>query len=148
MKSAPGPSSDVRLDPRDVRLRGLSGYGREAADIAGSTPQVNAPCDPPPCKARSTKIGWRRITAVSPTAEFICGNSDPDIDYVVVIEARRRTSKGVLVDLAVLHDDLEVLGGVGDQVDVLQRIAVDQQQVGECALLHDAELAGIRIAFA
>src|SRR5262249_42738636 len=74
----------------------------------------------------------------------------PDIDYAVVIEPRRRTSiaKGVLVDLAVLHDDLEVLGGVGDQVDVLQRIAVDQQQIGKRALLHDTELAGIRIAFA
>ena len=57
-------------------------------------------------------------------------------------------AKGVLVDPAVLHDDLEVLGGVGDQVDILQRIAVDQQQIGKRALFHDAELAWIRTALA
>jgi hypothetical protein len=58
------------------------------------------------------------------------------------------TAERILVDLAVLHDDLEVLGGVGDQVDILQWIAIDKQQIGKCALLHDPELASIRTAFA
>ena len=58
----------------------------------------------------------------------------------------RRRRQQVLVDLAVLHDDQEVPGRVFDQVDVLQRIAVDQQQVGERAFLDDAELARIGVA--
>src|SRR6202140_4087379 len=57
-------------------------------------------------------------------------------------------SKGVLVYPPILHDNLEVLGGIGDQVDILQWIAVDQQQIGKRALFHDAELARIRTAFA
>jgi len=48
---------------------------------------------------------------------------------------------GHSLDPPILHDDLEVLGGVGDQVDILQWIAVDQQQIGERSLFHDAELA-------
>ena len=76
-------------------------------------------------------------------------HSEPDVDYVVFVSSRlSQLSNGVLVDLAALHDDLEVPGGVGDQIDVVQRIAVDKQQVGERALLHDAKLAGIRTAFA
>src|ERR1700681_553894 len=57
-------------------------------------------------------------------------------------------SKGVLVYPPILHDNLEVLGGIGDQVDILQWTAVDQQQIGKRALFHDAELARIRTAFA
>ena len=40
----------------------------------------------------------------------------------------------------------EVLCGIFDQFDVLERIAVDQQKVGERALLHHAEPAGIRVS--
>ena len=54
--------------------------------------------------------------------------------------------QGVLEDLSVLHDDDEVLCRIFDQVDVGNWIAVDEQEVGECALLNHAELAGIRIA--
>ena len=57
-------------------------------------------------------------------------------------------SQGILVYPPILHDNLEVLGGVGDQVDILQWISVDQQQIGKRALFHHAELARIRIAFA
>ena len=39
----------------------------------------------------------------------------------------------------------KVLVGVFDELDVLQRIAVNQQQIGERTLLHHAELAGIGI---
>ncbi len=57
-------------------------------------------------------------------------------------------SQGILVYPPILHDNFEVLGGIGDQVDILQWIAVDQQQIGKRALFHDAELARIRTAFA
>src|SRR5262245_56980997 len=50
----------------------------------------------------------------------------------------------ILVDIAVFYDDFELVGGIGDQVDVLQRIAIDQKQVRECTLFHNTELARIR----
>jgi hypothetical protein len=52
----------------------------------------------------------------------------------------------ILVDFAALHDHDKVLGGIFDQLDVVERIAVDQQEIGERALLHDAELAGVRVS--
>jgi hypothetical protein len=60
----------------------------------------------------------------------------------------RLWSRRILVYPPVLHDNLEVLGGVGDQVDILQWIAIDQQQIGKGALFHDAELARIRTTLA
>ena len=59
-----------------------------------------------------------------------------------------RVDQSVLVDDAVLHDDFEVMGGIGNQVDVVQWISVDKQQIRKCALFHDAELAGLGIALA
>jgi hypothetical protein len=47
-----------------------------------------------------------------------------------------------------LHDNLKVLGGFGDQFDILQRVALDQQQIGKRALFHDAELPCIRTTLA
>jgi hypothetical protein len=35
----------------------------------------------------------------------------------------------VLVDLPIFHDHEKILGRVSDQLDVLQRVAVDQQQI-------------------
>lgn len=58
------------------------------------------------------------------------------------------TGKRILVDDSIFHDDLEILGGVGKKADIVQGISVDEQQIRECALFHDAELAGIRIPFA
>src|SRR5215831_10906857 len=60
----------------------------------------------------------------------------------------RLWSRGIFVYPPVLHDNLEVLRGVGDQVNILQRVALDQQQIGERALFHDAELPWIRIPLA
>jgi hypothetical protein len=54
--------------------------------------------------------------------------------------------QSILVDLAILHDDEEFLAGICNEVDVLQRISVDQQQVRERTLFHNAELARIGIA--
>src|SRR5215203_3227590 len=36
-----------------------------------STPQVNAPCEPPPCSAKSTKMGGRSNASVSETTVVI-----------------------------------------------------------------------------
>ena len=57
-------------------------------------------------------------------------------------------SRQSLVYPPALHNNLKVLGGVGDQFDVLQRIALDQQQIGKRALFHDAELPCIRTTLA
>ena len=54
-------------------------------------------------------------------------------------------AKEVLVDFPVFHDDQEIPGGILDEFDVLQRVAVHQQQIGERAFFHDTELAGIGI---
>src|SRR3954467_6126275 len=54
--------------------------------------------------------------------------------------------QGILVHLTVLHDDDEIFLGISEQRDVVQRIAVDQQQVGQRPGLDHAELAGIGIA--
>lgn len=49
--------------------------------------------------------------------------------------ARRLIPQGFLIDPAVLHDDLEVFVRVGNQIDVVQRIAIDAQKIGKCVLL-------------
>ena len=51
----------------------------------------------------------------------------------------------IFVDRAVLHDDQKVFVGIFEELDVLQRIAVDQQQICQCALFHDAKLARIGV---
>ena len=44
-------------------------------------------------------------------------------------------------------NDHGILGRIGDEIDVLQRIAVNQQKVCEGGDLHYAELASIRTVF-
>src|ERR1700675_1208255 len=46
----------------------------------------------------------------------------------------------VLVDFAILHDDDKILVGICDEVDVVEGIAIHQQQICKCAGFHDAEL--------
>lgn len=46
--------------------------------------------------------------------------------------------KRVLEDLAVFHDDFKILGGVGDKTEIVERVTVDKDQIGQCALLHNA----------
>ena len=36
----------------------------------------------------------------------------------------------ILVDFTVFHDDQKILGGIFDQLDVLQWMAVDKQEIG------------------
>ena len=50
------------------------------------------------------------------------------------------------MDAAVLHDDQKGAVGVGEQVDVGDRVTVDQEQIGQGARFDDAEPAGIGIA--
>jgi hypothetical protein len=52
----------------------------------------------------------------------------------------------ILGDLAVLHDDDEVPCRIFQQLDVGDRVAVDEQQVAERAFFNDSELAQARIA--
>src|SRR5262249_5820004 len=54
--------------------------------------------------------------------------------------------QSVFEDFPVLHDDDEVLCRIFDELDVGDRVAVDEQDVSKCALLDHPELAGIRIA--
>jgi hypothetical protein len=48
----------------------------------------------------------------------------------IVLRYRGLLRHGVLVDRAVLHDHQKILVRVLDELDIFQRIAVDQQQVG------------------
>jgi hypothetical protein len=54
---------------------------------------------------------------------------------------------GVLVDFAVLHYDQETCLRRGYKRQVLQRIAIDQQQIGERAFLNDTESARVGAAW-
>jgi len=50
------------------------------------------------------------------------------------------------VNDSVLHDDCEVLTGIPDQVDIRERIPIDQQKVGQCAFFNNPKFALIRRA--
>ena len=56
------------------------------------------------------------------------------------LSAQRRTYglQCVLVDLAILDNHVEDLE-FADDLDVLQRIAIDQQQISEHTFFHDAQ---------
>ena len=41
----------------------------------------------------------------------------------------------VLVDLPVVHDQIEIPAGVSNQSEVIERIAIHHEKVGQCALL-------------
>src|ERR1700704_4486151 len=51
----------------------------------------------------------------------------------------------VLVDSAILHDDDEILSGICDEVDVVEGIAIDEQQIRKSTHFDDAEPAGVGI---
>ena len=50
------------------------------------------------------------------------------------------------MDFSVFHDDEQALVGVFEDLAICNRIPVHEQQIRECAVLHHAEFAGIRIA--
>ncbi|MCA1407258.1 hypothetical protein I6F26_14475 [Ensifer sp. IC3342] len=60
-------------------------------------------------------------------------------------DGKEPRSKRILVDLSVLHDDLQIVP-VSDQRDVRQRVAADDQEIGERIRFDDAELADIGAA--
>src|SRR6476659_2885152 len=53
---------------------------------------------------------------------------------------------GVRVDAAVLHDQGEVAVRVGEEIDVLGGVALDQEEVGEGARFDDAVRAGVGVS--
>jgi len=67
--------------------------------------------------------------------------------YTGLIPGRDKSSLGqrIFIDRAILHNDQKVFVGVFYELDILQGIAIDQQQIRECALLHNTKLAGIGI---
>src|SRR5262249_8024898 len=48
--------------------------------------------------------------------------------------------------LSVLHDEDKVRGRIRDQLDVFDRVAVNEKQVCQCALLDDTQLAWVGAA--
>ena len=52
----------------------------------------------------------------------------------------------LLVIDAVLHDDGQVVSGVGEELDVFERVAIDEEEVGEGTFGDDAEFARVGIA--
>jgi hypothetical protein len=51
----------------------------------------------------------------------------------------------ILVDPAILHNDQKVFVGIFDELDIFQRIAIDQQQISKCAFFHNTKLARIGV---
>ena len=62
------------------------------------------------------------------------------------VEAVCLAGKPILVDPTVFHDHAKRAVWCGDQAQVLQRTAVDEQQVGQRALLDNAEFAWLGVA--
>jgi len=44
--------------------------------------------------------------------------------------------QGVLVDLSVFHDQVEISVGVSNEIEVLKWITIHQEKVGQCALFN------------
>ena len=49
----------------------------------------------------------------------------------------RSLGQRVLVDFPVFHDDQEILARIRDEIDVPQRIALDQQKIGQSTGFYD-----------
>jgi len=58
----------------------------------------------------------------------------------------RSLAQQILIDFAIFHNDEEIVGWIRDQPNLLQGIAVNENQNRQCPGFHNAELAGIRIA--
>jgi hypothetical protein len=52
----------------------------------------------------------------------------------------------VLADRSVFHDHQHRMGGVCQQLDIVEWVALDQQQIGKRSLFDDAELSRIGVA--
>src|SRR5688572_3941345 len=57
----PWASTTAFMAPADVpEIASMCSHG--SCSSLSSTPQVKAPCAPPPCKAKSTRTGWRSLS--------------------------------------------------------------------------------------
>src|SRR5262245_4705123 len=95
------------------------------------------------------KVGKRpqlRASDMRQCAEIAPSSGRLSLSLGVISPSLRSLRQRVLVDLSVLHDDDEVLARVLDELDVLDRVAVDEKQVGQRAFFDDTELAGVRVA--
>src|SRR5262245_45445177 len=96
---------------------------------------------------RAQRRARRRMTAImaggAPLQWRVFVSTDEDRATGVARPQQRasRRSQRVLVEAAALHDGGEVRAAILEQAEILQRIAVDHQQVGEGAGLDDAEFA-------
>ena len=61
---------------------------------------------------------------------------DPQQGGASVSRCRALTEQ-ILVDLSILHNQQEILVWVGYELDVVDRVAVHHQKIGERALLND-----------
>src|SRR5678815_2066574 len=90
-----------------------------------------------PCPGSSTRPP--RTTTSRRSSDWSCGGLIVD-SSALEIDTLRAGSHGRLVKRAVLHDHAE-RGPVLEDLDVRERIAVHEQEVGEGARLHHAQLA-------
>ncbi len=66
-------------------------------------------------------------------------------DAVAIGSILQPLLKNILKYLPILHDDLQVVA-IHDNVQVLHRIAVDEQKIGKSAFFDPAKYTGIRVA--
>src|SRR5208282_6201044 len=79
-----------------------------------------------------TRLGDRRPCLILPVTREYQGG---DLRCVDALAAVRAVGQGVLHHPPVLHNEDEIGPRIGDQLEVGDRIAVDQDEVGEPALL-------------
>ena len=126
--------------------RRLSDAGPYTGSIArAGPPSETLPDSRPSGPARNGKIqpfpgGSRRGVRRFSKASIRSGN---------LLKPRPHGSRAecVFVDLAVLHDHMKVLRRMRHELNVLKGISADNQKIGKRALLDDAQLSGIRIAW-
>ena len=74
-----------------------------------------------------------------PPNHALCGNHQERASEPPVLIVQR-----LFIDLAILDDHAQILE-LTDDLDVLQRIAIDQQQISKRTFLDNAEVAGIGV---
>ena len=77
----------------------------------------------------------------------IRGNRDIAHKFLtgVAVRSCRSLSQRVLVELAILHDDPEVIVRVFDELQIFKRVTVHEDQVRIGAFFHDTQFAGIGV---
>src|SRR5690606_33658782 len=97
--------------------------------------------DPTTCVAMAA-INARAATG---TAAVQAGtfSADKELIRAESFGVGEKRSLSPLVEFAVLHDDVEILCGIAEQIDSGERVAVHQNQIGQRTFLDDTERSGI-----